>query len=158
MNIINCEFSGNYAKTAGVLRLIEQSGSVIIKYSIFENNGAETIGVMYSVLANSTLIEGSEFNFNYAEKDVGVLSMTNQNNTVILNSTFYKNKASNKAVLQVDTKSNLTLSSCLFLNNVANMSMSIGSVTDSNRLIITKTTFKENLALKEGYGLSIMQT
>jgi hypothetical protein len=89
LNIINCEFSGNYAKTAGVIRLIEHSGSVNIKYSIFKKNGAETIGVLYSVLANSTLIEGSEFNQNYAENDVGVLSLTNQNNTVIMNSTFY---------------------------------------------------------------------
>jgi hypothetical protein len=38
------------------------------------------------------------------------------------------------------------------------MSISIGSVTDSNKLAILKTTFKENLALNEGYGLNIMQT
>jgi hypothetical protein len=38
------------------------------------------------------------------------------------------------------------------------MSMSIGSVSDSIRLRVIKSTFKENLALHEGYGLNIMQT
>jgi hypothetical protein len=60
--------------------------------------------------------------------------------------------------MQVDSKSTLAISSCTFYSNIANMSMSIGLVSDSNKLTITKSLFKENIAITEGYCLSIMQT
>ena len=86
------------------------------------------------------------FEDNKAIKNVGVLSLTNQKRTKIEKSTFNRNIAERKAVFQVDTRSNLTIDSSSFTNNIASKSISIGSVTDSYSIIVTGTEFSLNTA------------
>lgn len=52
----------------------------------------------------------------------------------------------------------MTIRDSLFQQNIANAGISLGSVTDCGRFIVTRTQFKENMALNESHCLSIMQT
>jgi hypothetical protein len=146
--VLNCEFTGNYAKAAGGAIWLRRS-SMIIENCVFSGNKALTHAGAFYYTESEVRLKGCTFVNNEGNYGGAIASDANESVSVFEDCHFESNKALNNAGVLTTSKSPNVFKNCTFKNNTAPWGGALVLYTESSSEVIN-CVFEGNHAAGSG--------
>ena len=151
LNISNCNFTENFAKSGAAVDIMTSSEDANIEKSLFDKNKGTDRGAIYFSSPNGKISE-SNFTNNTAGNYGGAISLNTQN-VIISKCRFEDNNASSAGALYITGSNNKVLDSNFISNNASESGGAIAIYHNSNGAsnnVINNTAFVSNHARNGG--------